>query len=84
MASTPLLPSTSRKLDNGPCHAPGLCILGTIPLRTPLAEVSYPISNSTFPDTNFAVTHGFVGLPDQDLVSESCEISLQSPKLQPR
>jgi len=45
--------------------------------------LSYPISNSAFPDTNFAVEHGFVGLRGQDLVLGSRAFSLQSPKLRP-
>jgi len=34
----------------------------------PLAEVSYPISNSASPNTDFAVASGFFGLPTQGLV----------------
>ena len=83
MESTLLLLGSLRRLDKGPCHALGLCILCTIPPCAPLAELSCPVSNFTFPYTNLLVACGFVGLPGQDLLLGSCAVSLQSLKLWP-
>lgn len=81
MVSTLLLPISSRRLDNGVFRVPIPCNLCTIPPHAPLGELSCPVSNSAFPDTNFSVAHGFFRLPDQDLVLGSCVVSLESPKL---
>ena len=83
MASALLPLGSSRRLDNVPCHAPSLYILCTIPPHTLLGELSCLISKYAFPDTNFSVARGFVGLPGQDHVSWSRVVSLQSPKLRP-
>lgn len=78
---TLLLPSSSRRLDNGPYHVPDLCILCTIRSHTTLGEISCLVSRFSSPDTSFSIARGFVGLPSQDLVLGSHAVSLQSPKL---
>lgn len=84
MASSLLPPSSLRRLENGRCHAPCLCILCTVPPHVPLTDFSCPISNFSFLDINFVVSRGFVGLLGQDLVLGSHAVSFQSPKLQLR
>lgn len=63
MASALLLPSSLRTLDNDIFHGPSLFILCTILPHMPLATVLYLASNFAFPDIDFVIVHGFVGLP---------------------
>ena len=83
MALAPLLPSSSRTLDNDPCHGPGLCILCTILPHVPLAVVPYPASKFAFPGIDFVVTCGFVELPTEGLVLGSHATSSPFPMLCP-
>lgn len=69
MPLVPLLPSSSRILDNDPCRGPSLYILFTTLLRTPLATVPYLASNSASARIYFVVACGSVGLPILDPVS---------------
>jgi len=69
MALGPLLPSSLRILDNGPCRGLGLCILCTTPPLSPLAMVPYLASSSVFLGRDSIVARGFVELPAPDPIS---------------
>ena len=69
MESVPLLPNSLRIWDNGLYCDPGLFILYTTLLGTPLAKASYLASNSASLSIGFVVAHGFVGLPITDPIS---------------
>lgn len=59
-----LLPQgNSQTPGSGPCRAPSLCILRTIPHQTLLGEPSYLVSNSTSQGSSFSTMYEFAELP---------------------
>ena len=75
-----VLQYSSQRLGNGLFHAPEPCTSGTIPLRAPPVELSYPASKFSFQDKDFATAHGSIEPQDFNLALVFHAVSLQSPR----